>query len=194
MMIVFLHGKLASKTPTSAVIECNGIGYEVHAPIGVIERLPATGDSVFVLTEMVVREESQTLYGFLEERERRIFRALLKVSGVGAKTALTLMSALSADDLLAALASGDTARLSTAPGIGKKTAERMVVDFRGSPLLDMPAIAALPQQNNRDVELALEGLGYKRVEISRALSALPADTDEDPAVRLRAVLQILSGK
>ena len=193
-MISFLRGKLAAKSASSAVVECGGVGYEALAPLTTIEKLPRVGEQVFLLTDFVVRQESQALYGFLEERERAVFRRLIKVGGVGAKTALALMSALPAGDLLSALSAGDAARISRAPGIGQKTAERIIVDFRGSPLLDMPEGAPALGESNRDVEQALSGLGYKKAEISRALSALPADTADDSAVRLRAALQILSGK
>lgn len=189
-MISFLRGKLFSKTPSSAVIECGGIGYEVLAPLTTLERLPPPGAEVFLLTDFVVRAESQTLFGFLHERERAIFRRLIKVGGVGAKTALALMSALRAEELLAALSEGDAARLSRAPGIGKKTAERIVVDFRGSRLLEMAEGASIG--GDREVEQALTGLGYKKPEIARALAKIPADVGEDSAARLRAALQTLS--
>ncbi len=191
-MISFLRGKLAAKSASAVVVECGGVGYEALAPLTTIEKLPPVGEEIFLLTDFVVRPESQSLYGFLHERERAIFRRLIKVSGVGAKTALALMSALPAGDLLAALAAGDAARISCAPGIGQKTAERIIVDFRGSPLLDMPEGAPALGGNTRDVEQALAGLGYKRAEISRVLAALPPDTGEDSAVKLRAALQILS--
>lgn len=193
-MISFLRGKLVSKTPSAVVIECGGVGYEALAPLTTLEQLPAPGAEVFLLTDFVVRAESQTLFGFLREREREIFRRLIKVSGVGAKTALTLMSALRADELLSALSEGDAARLSRAPGVGKKTAERIIVDFRGSPLLDMAEGAPSLASGDRDVESALAGLGYKKPEIARALASIPADTGEDSAVRLRAALQVLSGR
>ncbi len=194
-MISFLRGKLAAKSATSVVVECGGVGYEAFAPLTTIEKLPAPGANVFLLTDFVVRQESQALYGFCEEREREIFRRLIKVSGVGAKTALALMSALPAEDLLSAIAAGDAVRVSCAPGIGKKTAERIIVDFRGSPLLHLPAAATTAAANSdRDVEQGLAGLGYKKAEIARAISALPPEAGEDAAARLRAALQILSGK
>ena len=192
-MISFLRGKLAAKTASSITVECGGVGYEALAPLTTIEKLPPVGETIFLLTDFVVRQESQSLYGFLDGREREIFRRLIKVGGVGAKTALALMSALPAGELLAALSAGDSTRISCAPGVGKKTAERIIVDFRGSPLLDNPEGAPLPS-NNRDVEQALSGLGYKKAEIVRALAAIPPEAGEDSAVRLRAALQILSGK
>ena len=193
-MIGFLRGRLAAKSASAAVVECGGVGYEVLSPLTTLERLPATGEEVFLLTEMLVRAESQTLYGFLEDRDRDIFRRLIKTGGVGAKTALALMSALSSDELLRALADGDSAVVSRAPGIGAKTAERIIVDFRGSPLLLRTSANALSNAD-RDVEQALAGLGYKKAEIAKALSALPAaKEEEDTAARLRMALQILSGR
>lgn len=192
-MISFLRGILAAKSASAAIIECGGVGYEALAPLTTIEKLPKIGEPVFLLVDFVVRPESQTLYGFFHERERDIFRRLIKVSGVGAKTALALMSALPADDLLSALSDGDATRIAHAPGIGKKTAERIIVDFRGSPLLSMSAIGtATVPDSDRDIEQALFGLGYKKAEIARVLTALPAD--DNTAARLRAALQILSGR
>lgn len=193
-MISFLRGKLAIKTASSVVVECAGVGYEALSPLTTLERLPGIGQEVFLLTELVVREESHTLFGFIEEREREIFRRLLKVSGVGAKTALALMSALRSTELLQALSEGDAARISRAPGIGKKTAERIIIDFQGSPLLDMAEGGASLSVGDRDVEQALSGLGYKKSEITRALASLPPDTPQESSARLRAALQALSGK
>ena len=190
-MIVFLRGRLAAKSGAAVVIDCNGIGYEAQAPLTTIEKLPPVGEDVFLHIDLVVRQESHTLYGFLDEPAREIFRRLIKVSGVGAKTALALMSALADDELLSALSDGDAARLSRAPGIGKKTAERIIVDFRGSDLAGLAAGGGIVG-GDRDVEQALIGLGYKRAEIVRAMSALPPSAGEDTAARLRAVLQILS--
>ena len=192
-MITFLRGTLTDKTTASVTIECHGVGYEALAPLTTIEKLPAVGDTVFLLTDFVVRPESQTLYGFITRFERDIFRRLIKVSGVGAKTAIVLMSAFPVAELLSALSDSDAERIARAPGIGKKTAERIIVDFRGSPLLENIApTAAFVNNPGRDVEQALTGLGYKRSEITRALGLLSADTPEDSAARLRAALQILS--
>ena len=198
-MIAFLRGKLIAKTSQAAVVECGGVGYEVFAPLTVIEKMPAAGAEVFIHTDFVVREDSQTLYGFLDERSRAVFRRLIKVSGVGAKTAVALMSALSAEELLSALAGEDATRLTCAPGIGQKTAERIVLDFRGSPLLDDIGGATGGGDKtfsaaDRDIEQGLAALGYKKAEIARAIAALPKNDDADPAARLRAALQKLSGR
>ena len=187
-MIAFIRGVLVEKRPNTVFIECNGIGYEVMAPLTVVEKLPPEGETIFLLTQFVVREESQTLYGFLNESERTLFCRLIKVSGVGAKTALAMMSALTTDSLLAALSTEDIGRLSAVPGIGRKTAERLIVDFRGSSLLLETAAFSV----DNDAEQALAALGYKKSEIGKALSQLPAVTNEDTASRVRTALRVLS--
>ncbi len=195
-MISSLRGKLISKTTTSIVIECNGVGYEVIAPLSVIEKLPTLDKDIFIYIDFVVRDDSQTLFGFLDKETRELFRKLIKVSGVGAKTAIALMSALSTNELLLAIFGGDAERICRAPGIGKKTAERIIIDFRGSPLLDNIGSEHTPEPNigDRDIEQGLASLGYKKAEIARAIAALPADIGNDPAARLRAALQSLSGR
>lgn len=191
-MICSLRGRLAGKTAGRAVVECGGVGYDVQAPLTVIERLPEVGEEVFLLTEFVVRETGQALYGFLTERERLLFVQLMKTSGVGAKTVLAMMSAMTVDELVAALSSDDAARLALAPGIGKKTAERLIVDFRGSALL-VAAASAAPAVDG-EVEQALAALGYKKAEIKKALSRFGADAGEGTAERVRTALRILSGR
>lgn len=193
-MINFIRGRLVSKTPNAAVVDVGGVGYEILTPLTVSEQLPDIGEEAFLLTEFVVREESQTLFGFIAERERELFRRLLKVSGIGAKTALAMLSAMNTDELLAALAAEDVARLSGVPGIGKKTADRLVVDFRGSAFLTSAAAAAAGGVDG-EVEQALAVLGYKRAEIRRALGRLPpVGKDETTAERVRAALRVLSGR
>ena len=140
----------------------------------------------------MVREESQTLYGFLDETTRALFRRLIKISGIGAKTALAMMSTMTAKELLSALANEDHARLSGTPGIGKKTAERLIIEFRGSALLSSSG-ADFGVIRDDDVEQALTSLGYKKDEIKRALTAMPPDAT-DTAVKVRAALRFLAGK
>lgn len=191
-MIATLRGILADKSPGEAVVEVGGVGYRIAAPVLVTDRLPEVGGEVFLYTEMIVREDSQTLYGFLDGKTREVFCRLVKVSGIGAKTALAMLGAMPVGELLSALASGDAARLAATPGIGKKTAERLIVEFRGSLLLqDTPAISA-----SSDTSQALAALGYKKPEIARALSALRkqyADADNmPPAEQIKAALKILA--
>ena len=188
-----LRGKLLARTAAQVVVECGGVGYEVSVPPPVSERLPDAGSEVFLLTEFIAREDSQTLFGFLEHRERELFRRLIKVSGVGAKTALAMM-ATGADELLSALVSEDVARLSRAPGVGRKTAERIIVDFRGSPLLlESAGGGSIPTGANAEVEQALAALGYRKKEIADALSSLPKD-EVGVSAKVRAALRILSGR
>ncbi|MGI9337382.1 MAG: Holliday junction branch migration protein RuvA [Gammaproteobacteria bacterium] len=191
-MIATLRGILAEKSPGEAIVEAGGIGYRVAAPVLVTDRLPEVGAEVFLYTEMVVREDSQTLYGFLDGKTRALFCRLVKVSGVGAKTALAMLSVMPVGEFLSALASGDAARLSATPGIGAKTAQRLIIEFRGSVLLsDIPANAA-----NSDTSQALAALGYKKPEIARALSALHKQYDNademPPAEQIKAALKILA--
>ncbi|WOV91115.1 MAG: Holliday junction branch migration protein RuvA [Candidatus Zeuxoniibacter abyssi] len=191
-MIASLNGYMAAKSAASVVLEINGIGYEVAIPLTVMDKLPTIGEKVFLLIEFVVREESQTLYGFLDETTRALFRRLIKISGIGAKTALAMMSTMTAKELLSALANEDHARLSGTPGIGKKTAERLIIEFRGNALLSSSG-ADFGVIRDDDVEQALTSLGYKKAEIKRALTAMPPDAT-DTAVKVRAALRFLAGK
>lgn len=191
-MIATLRGILTAKSPGEAIVEAGGIGYRVAVPVLVSDRLPDIGAEVFLYTEMVVREDSQTLYGFMDAKTRSLFCRLVKVSGVGAKTALAMLSAMPVGEFLAALASGDAARLSATPGIGIKTAQRLIVEFRGSALLD----DASTNTARSDTSQALAALGYKKPEITRALSALQKlhqnlDT-MPPAEQIKAALKILA--
>ena len=146
-MIGRLKGILVEKNPPQAVIDVNGVGYEVDVSMQTFYRLPATGEAVQLYTQLVVREDAHLLFGFATADERATFRQLVKVSGIGAKTALGILSAMSADELAQAVAEEDVKRLSSAPGIGKKTAERMVLELRGklvSAVSDGPAAQSEP--------------------------------------------------
>ena len=190
-MITSLRGILAAKSPGAAVVEVGGVGYRIAAPLTVTDKLPEVGAEVFLLTEFVVREDSQTLYGFLDERTRELFCRLTKVSGVGAKTALAMLGAMDTGELISALINGDSARLSSAPGIGAKTAERLIVEFRGSALS-----ADSPGDEQGEAAQALAALGYKKAEIARALSALRKGGEEfdDVSAQVKAALVILARK
>lgn len=188
-MISSIRGILRRKSANSALVECGGLGYEVQAPLTVTEALPAVGEEVFLLTEFTVRETAHTLYGFSHERQRRLFRHLLKTSGVGAKTVLAMMSAMTMEELVAALSAEDVGRLSLIPGIGTKTADRLIVDFRGSDLLVEQAAAPAADS---EVEQALAALGYKKAEIKTAMADPSVAAGEDTAARVRAALRLLS--
>ena len=178
-MITSVSGILVSATPLSAVIETGGLGYEVHIPVTTAERLPSPGSAAKLHTLSVYREDSATLYGFATEEERNFFRLLVeKVTGVGPKMALSVMSKLSLATLKSAIASGDVALLAKCPGIGKKTAERLVIELRDklNPA-DLGNIAAgqsaasVPATNSRlsDAVLALTALGYKSADADKAI-------------------------
>jgi Holliday junction DNA helicase RuvA len=178
-MITSVSGILVSATPLSAVIETGGLGYEVHIPVTTAERLPSPGQSAKLHTLAVYREDSATLYGFATEEERNFFRLLVeKVTGVGPKMALSVMSKLSLPTLKAAIAAGDVGLLAKCPGIGKKTAERLVIELRDqlNPA-DLGAVAPAVEAktatvgDNRvnDAVLALTALGYKAADADKAV-------------------------
>ncbi len=195
-MITSINGFIEQKRIDAIIIECGGIGYEIFMPLTIIEKLPEEGNTVKLLTEFVVREESQVLYGFLHASERQLFRRLIKVSGIGAKTALAMMSALSIAEILQALSEEDSTKLAMTPGIGKKTADRLVVDFRGSLLLNMNTSTAEKSNTNDDVMQALTSLGYNKNETKKAMAHLEKTTSavDDVASKVRAALRWLSGR
>ncbi len=179
-MISRLQGVLIAKQPPQLLIDVHGVGYEVEAPMSTFYQLPATGATITLHTHMVVREDAHLLFGFATERERRLFRTLIKVNGVGPKLALTILSGISPDDLVRSLQENDSAALVRLPGIGKKTAERLIVEMRDR--LDdwqndgvLPVTMAAPlvptaRDEERDALSALVALGYKPQEASRLIS------------------------
>ena len=184
-MIGRIAGKLLNKTPPRILVDVQGVGYELDVPMSTFYSLPATGESVALLTHFVVREDAQLLYGFLTEAERQTFRELVKVSGVGPRTALAVLSGMNADELAHAVATQETARLIKVPGIGKKTAERLLLELKGK-LAD-----ALPQGSSGadshqqgDILQALVALGYSEKEASAALRQLPPDVQVSEGIKL----------
>ena len=168
-MIASLNGTIVSATPPTLVLECNGVGYEVWMPASTFASLPEVGSTVRVHTSLVVRDDSHQLYGFLEARDRVIFLSLIRVSGIGAKSALALLSALDATDLAQAVESGNVKMLIRAPGIGRKNAERLIVELRGNPILsDVPIETPVLSQA---VE-ALIALGYPASQARTAMAGL----------------------
>ena len=185
-MIGRLKGILVEKNPPQAVIDVNGVGYEVDVSMQTFYRLPATGEAVQLYTQLVVREDAHLLFGFATADERATFRQLVKVSGIGAKTALDILSAMSADELAQAVAEEDVKRLSSAPGIGKKTAERMVLELRGklvSAVSDGPTALSAADETD-DIVSTLLALGYSEREAKAAVKGLPKGTDVGEGVRL----------
>lgn len=178
-MIGFLKGRLALKQPPTLLVDVNGVGYELEAPMSTFYGLPATGEPVALFTHLVVREDAHVLYGFGTDGERRLFRALLKVSGVGPKIALGLLSGVSVEDFRRLIEAEDVAMLTRIPGIGRKTAERVIIEMRDSvqklaaPPLGSGAAAALDAAPSPQSEAfgALIALGYKPAEVTRLLKS-----------------------
>lgn len=185
-MIGRLTGVLLEKQPPHILLDVQGVGYELDAPMSTFYRLPALGESVTLHTHMVVREDAQLLYAFGEKRERELFRELIRLNGVGPKLALALMSGLEADELIRAVQAQDTSALVRVPGVGKKTAERLLIELRdrfkawdalpGSlkPLAGGGGGGAAASQSS-DAVSALIALGYKPQEASRAVAAVEQD-------------------
>ena len=176
-MIGRLKGVLLEKTPPFVLLDVNGVGYEVEVPMSTFYNLPAIGESVVLLTQFIVREDAQLLYGFGSDRERATFRQLLKVNGVGAKSALSILSGLSVEDLMQAVTLQETAMLVRVPGVGKKTAERLLLELKDKFTVD--GVAAMnssqPKSASGDVLNALLALGYNDREALAAVKQLPAD-------------------
>ena len=187
-MISRLTGKLVEKTPPQIVIDVNGVGYEADVSMQTFYNLPPLGETVQVFTQLVVREDAHLLFGFATTEERKTFRQLIKVSGIGAKTALGILSAMTADELAQAVAEEDVKRLSSAPGIGKKTAERMVLELRGKLITHAvtDGLFAAPSENDEtnDIVSTLLALGYSEREAKAAVKGIPKGTDVGEGVRL----------
>ena len=187
-MISRLTGKLVEKTPPQIVIDVNGVGYEADVSMQTFYNLPPLGETVQVFTQLVVREDAHLLFGFATTGERKTFRQLIKVSGIGAKTALGILSAMTADELAQAVAEEDVKRLSSAPGIGKKTAERMVLELRGKlithTVTDGLFVAPSENDETNDIVSTLLALGYNEREAKAAVKGIPKGTDVGEGVRL----------
>lgn len=178
-MIGRLSGTLLRKEPPALLVDVNGVGYELEAPMTTFYDLPAVGGKVTLFTHLVVREDAHLLYGFSREAQRRLFRGLLKVNGVGPRVALAVLSGLADDEFVHCVLSEDVARLTQVPGIGRKTAERLIVEMRDklprAPEGGAPASAgarAAPKDPVSEAMSALIALGYKPHEASRAVRAV----------------------
>jgi len=181
-----LAGLLAEKNPPQILIDCQGVGYEVWVPMSSFYQLPALGERLTLLTHFVVREDAQLLYGFATEAERAAFRELIRVSGIGPRMALAVLSGMSVTELAQAVAAQDGARLTKVPGIGKKTAERLLLELKGRLGPDLGAVgAAAPASDSQgDIQQALLALGYNDKEAAAALKALPPDVGVSEGIRL----------
>ena len=179
-MIGRIRGILAEKAPTEVLVMTGGVGYEVQIPLSAFERLPEIGEELELHTHLAVREDAQVLFGFPDAREKQAFRHLIKVSGVGPRMALALLSGMSAGELVAAVQGGDVSRLSSVPGIGRKTAERIIVELRDR--LDDDSVVQLPHEagrtaagGGREAEDALVSLGYKQQQAARLIARIKRD-------------------
>jgi Holliday junction DNA helicase RuvA len=180
-MIGYLRGRLAAKQPPSLVVDVNGVGYECEAPMSTFYALPETGAEVLLRTQLVVREDAHTLYAFASDEERRLFRSLLRVSGVGPRIALGILSGISVEALMLCIEAQDPDPLVRVPGVGRKTAERVLIDMRdrvkdlaGGPAATL-APGAGPGAAQQEAYSALLALGYRPAEIVRLLKAVAAE-------------------
>jgi Holliday junction DNA helicase RuvA len=183
-MIGRIAGTLAEKTPPQVVVDVRGVGYEIDVPMSTFFNLPALGEPVTLLTHLVVREDAHLLYGFGTAAERATFRELVKISGVGPRTALSLLSGLSVGELAQAVALQDGARLVKVPGIGKKTAERLLLELKGKLGPDLAQPAAAMGASHNDIVQALMALGYGERDALAALKAMPADVGVAEGIKL----------
>jgi Holliday junction DNA helicase RuvA len=189
-MIGRIVGTLVARHPPQILVQVQGVGYEIDVPMSTFYNLPATGGEVTLHTHLVVREDAHQLFGFATEQERQVFRQLIRISGVGARTALAVLSGLSVSELQRAVVEQDGGRLTKIPGIGKKTAERLLLELRDK--LDLPA-AVMPATSGErasDIGNALLALGYNDREVAWATRQLPADIAV--AEGIRQALKLLS--
>ncbi len=179
-MIGFLRGRLAAKHPPQLLIDVGGVGYEVEAPMSTFYGLPAVGETLTLLTHLVVREDAHILFGFATEEERQLFRNLLRISGIGAKMALGILSGITVEGFVRCVRTEDTASLVKVPGIGKKTAERLIIEMRDRLDASIPGSPGMvganaPAGAQDEAFGALVALGYKPVEATRMLKGVKCD-------------------
>jgi Holliday junction DNA helicase RuvA len=192
-MIGRITGILLEKNPPQVLVDANGVGYEIDVPMSTFYNLPRTGDKVALFTHLVVREDAHLLYGFGTEAERATFRTLLKVSGVGPKVALAVLSGMSVNDLAEAVALQESGRLTKVPGIGKKTAERLLLELKDKLKVDVRiAVGGEAPKSSAaaDILNALVGLGYSEKEALAAVKQLPAEVAVSDGIR--QALKLLS--
>jgi Holliday junction DNA helicase RuvA len=182
-MIGRLVGILVDKNPLQLLVDCSGVGYEVSVPMSTFYNLPAAGEKITLLTHFVVREDAQLLYGFGSTEERELFRQLIKISGVGARTALSLLSGMSVADLAQAVTLQEPARLTRIPGVGKKTAERLLLELKGKLGADLGVAGGAAPDVNTDILNALVALGYSDKEAMLAVKQVPAGSTVTEGIR-----------
>jgi len=183
-MIGKLTGTLGDKNPPQVLVECNGVGYEVQVPMSTFYNLPAQGSPVSLLTHFVVREDAQVLFGFETQHEREAFRQLIKITGVGPRTALSVLSGMSVGELAQAVTLQQVARLMKVPGIGKKTAERLLLELKGKLGADLGVSSMAVNDDQSDILQALVALGYSDKEAALSLKALPAGVGVGEGIKL----------
>jgi len=185
-MIGRIQGILVSVHPPRLLVDCQGVGYEIDVPMSTLYQLPEVNQKITLLTHFQVREDAQQLFGFATETEREAFRALIKISGVGSRTALAVLSGMSVNELAQAIALQEAGRLTQVPGIGKKTAERLCLELKGKLAPDLGVSAGKPQviEASSEVLQALLALGYSEKEALLALKQIPADTSVSDGIRM----------
>ena len=183
-MIGKLTGTLSDKNPPQVLVDCGGVGYEVHVPMSTFYSLPELGAKVSLLTHFVVREDAQILYGFATAQERAGFRELIKISGVGPRTALSVLSGMNVAELAQAVTLQEAGRLIKVPGIGKKTAERLLLELKGKLGADIGAPLGAASDAQSDILQALLALGYSDKEAAVAVKLLPADVGVSDGIKL----------
>ncbi|MFA7678803.1 MAG: Holliday junction branch migration protein RuvA [Pigmentiphaga sp.] len=183
-MIGRLTGILVEKQPPQICLDVNGVGYEIDVPMSTLYNLPDLGAQVSLLTHLAIREDAHVLYGFSSAAERRTFRELIKVSGVGARTALSILSGMSVEELSQAITLQETGSLVRVPGIGKKTAERLLLELRGKLGADLGTAAAPVVSSQLDILNALLALGYSDKEARATLKTLPPDVSVSDGIKL----------
>ena len=184
-MIGRIQGTLLEKNPPQILVDVHGVGYEIDVPMSTLYNLPDVGQQVTLLTHFVVREDAQLLYGFGTAKERAAFRQLIKISSIGARTALAVLSGMSVEALAQAVAQQESALLTRVPGIGKKTAERLVLELKGKISADTEGLtlSAAPGDNRADVAAALTALGYSEREANAAAKKLAPDVSVSAGIR-----------
>lgn len=183
-MIGKLTGVLSDKNPPQVVVDCNGVGYEVSVPMSTYYNLPESGLKVSLLTHFVVREDAQLLYGFATAAEREAFRQLIKITGIGPRMALSVLSGMSVTELAQAITLQEAGRLVKVPGIGKKTAERLLLELKGKLGPDIGLSPNVGNDAQNDILQALLALGYSDKEAAAALKALPAEVGVSDGIKL----------
>lgn len=185
-MIGRIQGILVLVHPPRLLVDCQGIGYEVDVPMSTLYQLPQTGQKITLLTHFQVREDAQQLFGFATETEREAFRQLIKISGVGSRTALAVLSGMSVNELAQAIALQEAGRLTQVPGIGKKTAERLCLELKGKLAPDLGVTGGKPAaiEASSEVLQALLALGYSEKEALLALKQIPTDTSVSDGIRM----------